>query len=96
MKKHDENKDVRLVGRFAKVDTRNKTITTTRSVSVGIRSLGRLDFLINHCGYIRLFDNGVVVNSKSVNDDNESSKRKPKKSKEHQLTDKTKRNSKKK
>ena len=97
MKKHDENKDVRLVGRFAKVDTRSKTITMPRSVSVGIRSLGRLDFLINHCGYIRLFDNNVVASKpKNLDKDEDNVKRRPKKSKEHQLTDKTKRNSKKK
>lgn len=97
MKKHDENKDVKLVGKFAKVDTRNKTITMSRNTSVGIRSLGRLDFLVNHCGYIRLFDNGVVVaKGKNVDKDDDTTKRKPKKSKEHQLTDKTKRNTKKK
>ena len=92
MKNHDENKDVKLVGRVAKIDTRRKTITMSKNTSVGIRTLGRIDFLCHHCGYIRLFDNNVVADrGKQV--DSDDVKRKPKKSKEHQLTDKTKRTS---
>lgn len=92
MKNHDENKDVRLVGRIAKIDTRAKTITMSKNTTVGIRVLGRIDFLCNHCGYVRLFDNSVAISKKKVADDDET-KNRPKKSKEHQLTNKNKRGS---
>ena len=95
MAKHDENKDLRLVGKFAKINTREKTITMSKNTILGIRTLGRIDFLCNHCGYIRLYDNGVVVNKSKLKDDDDSSIKRTKKSKEHQLTDKTKRNKKK-
>lgn len=90
MAKHDENKDVRLVGRFAKVDTRQKTITMSKTTIVGLRVLGRIDFLCNHCGYIRLFNNNVVATKSNTDDD--APVKKSKKSKEHQLTNKNKRN----
>lgn len=96
MAKHDENKDVKLLGRYAKIDTVAKTITMSKNTIIGIRLLGRLDYLCNHCNYIRLFDNNVIVSKTKSSQDGEESNKKQKKSKEHQLTNKTRKNTKKK
>jgi len=93
MAKHDENKDVRLVSRITKVNTVNKTIKASKDAIIGIRTWGRIDFLTNFCGYTFIWDNSAGTGM-STNDSESSSKRTNKKQKkEHQLTDKTKRNS---
>ena len=54
-KKHDENKDLRLISRIAKIDYAYKTIQAPKTSTIGIRSWGRIDFLTNYCGYIFLW-----------------------------------------
>lgn len=93
MAKHDENKDLRLVSRIAKIDYSNKTIQAPKSAIIGIRTWGRIDYLA-HCGWIFIWNNTVHINSKftSMNDDsNTKRKREAKKAaKENTLTDKRK------
>lgn len=91
MAKHDENKDVRLISRVAKVNTVNKTIKASKDAIIGIRTWGRVDFLTNFCGYTFIWDNSAGTGM-STNDSDSSSKRNKKQKKEHPLTDKTKRN----
>ena len=96
MAKHDENKDVRLVSRIAKVNTVNKSIKAPKGAIIGIRTWGRIDFLTNICGYTFIWDNSAG-SGVTANDSDGTSKRNAKKQKkEYQLTDKTKRNNKRK
>lgn len=89
-KKHDENKDVRLLSRKVRVDVYNKSISANKSTIIGNRSWGRIDFLVNYCGYHFFWDNNAKVITKSFEDnDNKKSKRDYKKaSKEQTLTNK--------
>lgn len=60
-KKHDENKDLRLISRIAKVDYSNKTIQTSKTTPIGIRTWGRIDFLVNHCGWFFSYNNDIIM-----------------------------------
>lgn len=92
MAKHDENKDVRLVSRIAKVNTVNKTIKAPKGTLIGIRSWGRIDYLTNYCGYVFIWDNTVKVNIFS--NDTETSSKSSNKNKDKDLNYKMRRNSK--
>lgn len=91
-KKHDENKDLRLISRIAKVDYFDKTIQAPRTSIIGIRSWGRIDFLTNYCGWSFFWNNSVnVVTRLATNDGITKHKRDAKKAaKENTLTDKRK------
>lgn len=91
-KKHDENKDLRLISRVAKVDYSNKTIQAPKSAIIGIRSWGRIDFLKRYCGWEFFWNNNVKVSQRlATNDDATKHKRDAKKAaKENTLTDKRK------
>lgn len=91
-KKHDENKDLRLISRIAKIDFSNKTIQAPRTAIIGIRSWGRIDFLTKHCGWFFYWNNAVKVPIRlAANDDATKHKRDAKKAaKENTLTDKRK------
>lgn len=90
-KKHDENKDVRLVSKVAKIDVVRKTIETPVSVNIGIRLWGRIDFLTNYCGYSFIRNNSIRIVTKASADNKDDAKRRreaKKLAKEHTLTDK--------
>lgn len=91
MAKHDENKDIRLVSRIAKVDYSNKTINAPKSAIIGIRTWGRIDYLA-HCGWTFIWNNSVHINPRFTSDDvNNKRKREAKKAaKENTLTNKRK------
>lgn len=96
MAKHDENKDLRSIARVARIDYSNKTINYSKSTVIGIRRWGKIDFLVNYCGWRLVNANGVIAGG-YIEDDVTTKKtyaRDSKRSaKEHKLTDKTKRNS---
>lgn len=100
MAKHDENKDLRLISHIAKVNYSDKSIHVFRSSTVGIRTLGRIDYLVNHCDWTLCYDNNVANYTKFNNnndDDSKSAKQELKKSKkEHSLTNKTRKSTKRK
>lgn len=91
-KKHDENKDLRLISRVAKVDYSDKTIQAPKTSIIGIRSWGRIDFLTRYCGWSFFWNNKVKVPVRlATNDDVTKHKRDAKKAaKENTLTDKRK------
>ena len=91
MAKQDENKDVRLISRIAKVNTVNKTIKAPKGTLIGIRSWGRIDYLTNHCGYVFIWDSAFIPNTSS--NDSDTSKRSNKK-KEKDANHKIRRNTK--
>ena len=51
VKRHDENQDLKAVGRVALVDTKMKVITIVNKDIIGIHTWGRIDFLTKYCGY---------------------------------------------
>ena len=93
-KKHDENKDLRLISRIAHIDFANKTIEASKSTIIGNTSWGRIDYLTHYCGWVFVWNNKVKVSPKYIesNSDVNKSKRDAKKAtKETKLTDKRKR-----
>lgn len=90
-KKHDENKDIRLVSRIAKVDYSDKTIQTSKSTIIGNKTWGRIDFLCHYCGWTFIWNNSVRINNKYIVNDNDNIKHKrdaKKAAKENTLTNK--------
>ena len=94
--KHDENKDLSLFCRIGKINYSNKTLKTSKTTIIGNRMWGRIDFLTHYCGWTLIWDNDIKV---VTNIDKETTKEKIKNitnsrkvSKEHDLTDKTKKN----
>ena len=80
-KKHDENKDLRLISRVAKVDYSTKTIQAPKTAIIGIRSWGRIDFLERYCGWTFFWNNNIKVPARLVaNDEAAKHKRDAKKS----------------
>ena len=61
--KHDENKDVRLLSKIAKVNQGSKTITIPTSVQIGNKRWGRIDFLVNYCGYHLVRPDGIIMSN---------------------------------
>ena len=92
MKKHDENKDLKLFSEIGKVETGTKTLKISTSATVGIRMWGRIDYLTHYCGYVLIFDNfaGVGINTPTASDSYNYKKNK----KDYQDNYKTKRNNK--
>lgn len=93
-KKHDENKDLRLVSRIAKIDYSNKTIQAPKSAIIGNKTWGRIDFLTKYCGWYFIWNNDVQIRISRNSDDNTAAKRKreaKRAAKEQSLTNKKKR-----
>ena len=93
-KKHDENKDIRLVSRIAKIDYSNKTIQAPKSAIIGNKTWGRIDFLCHYCCWYFMWYNDVRVSVRYSSNDSDVTKRKrdaKKAAKENMLTNKKKR-----
>jgi len=58
---HDENKDVRLLSKIAKINQGTKSITIRRDQIIGNKRWGRIDFLCHYCGYHLVREDGVVA-----------------------------------
>lgn len=58
---HDENKDVRLLSKIAKINQGTKSIIIRRDQIVGNKRWGRIDFLCHYCGYHLVREDGVVA-----------------------------------
>lgn len=92
-KNHDENKDLRLVSRIAKIDYSNKTIQAPKSTIIGNRTWGRIDFLTHYCGWHFMWNNEVRVSARTntTSDNTKNNKREAKKlAKEASLSNKSK------
>lgn len=66
MVKHDENQDLRSVGRIAKVNPADKTISCSKNAIVGIHMWGKIDFLTKYCGWHFIWDNTIVSVDKEI------------------------------
>ena len=60
-KKHDENKDLRLISRIAKINYYDKTIQAPKSAIIGIKTWGRIDYLTHYCGWYFSWNNDVHI-----------------------------------
>ena len=90
-KKHDESKDILAVSKVCKVDVYNKHISAPKVNNIGIRTWGRIDYLVNYCGWVFTYDNSArVIKVKTESNDNyKAHKREAKKAaKEQTLTNK--------
>lgn len=96
-KRHDENKCLRSFNRIGRVNIYDKTLQAAKNAVIGIHLWGKIDYLTNYCGWHFIWNNDATptyVQSSDDNNTNNSIKKKQKK--EYKLTDKTKKNSKKK
>lgn len=87
-KKHDEKKDLKCVSRVAEING-NHIIIRTNSV-IGIRTWGRIDFLVHHCGYVLNRSNNIKASNLNFEDAEVSARESKKIKKEHKLTNKKK------
>lgn len=88
-KKHDENKDLRSFSRIGKVSYYDKTLQASKKAIIGIHLWGKIDYLTKHCGWSFYWNNDIVtVNNQS---DDDTPKKRFKKDKTHNLTNKTRR-----
>lgn len=71
MKKHDENKDVRLLSQIGKINPITKTISIPKSINIGNRRWGRIDYLVNILHYV-LVREGMVMNYNTSSTSNKS------------------------
>ena len=88
MKKHDEKKDLKCVSKVAEING-NRIIIPTDAV-IGIHTWGRIDFLVNYCGYILNRGKNVKASNLTFEDANVSAREAKKIKKEHKLTNKKK------
>lgn len=96
-KRHDENKCLKSFNRIGRVDIYNKTLQAAKNAVIGIHLWGKIDYLTNYCGWHFIWNNDATpVHVQSSDDNNTNSSIKKKQKKEYKLTDKTKKNSKKK
>lgn len=87
-KKHDEKKDLRCVSRVAEING-NHIIIPTNSV-IGIRTWGRIDFLIHYCGYVLNRSNNIKASNLNFENAEVSAREAKKIKKEHKLANKKK------
>lgn len=91
-KSHDENKDLRSFGRIGNVNVVTKTLSTSKDTIIGIRMWGKIDYLVNYCGYHFVWDNTAkgIARVVSENAAKSNARAVKKAAKEHKLTDKRK------
>ena len=82
---YEESKVLKSLSRIIRIDIPNKKLNVPKDQTLGIKQLGMIDFLVNHCGWV----NGPKV--KFVKDIDYASTNKKKDAKQHALTDKRKR-----
>lgn len=87
-KKHDERKDLKCVSKVAEING-NHIIIPTNSF-IGIHMWGRIDFLVNYCGYILNRSNNVKASNLKFAEAEVSAREAKKIKKEHKLSNKKK------
>ena len=87
-KKHDERKDLMSVSRIARING-NHIIIGDKS-AVGIHTWGKIDFLVNYCGYVATYEHGVKASNLKFDESKTSAREAKKIHKEHKLTNKKK------
>lgn len=86
-KKHDESKDLIRVSRVCGIDFNDKLIRVRDKSRVGIKTWGRIDFLVHYCGWHCIYDRTATIIDSS--DESGKSYREIKKeNKQHKLSNK--------
>lgn len=87
-KKHDERKDLKCVSKVAEINGYHIIVPT--NTLIGIHMWGRIDFLVNYCGYILNRSKNVKASNLKFEDAAVSAREAKKIKKEHKLTNKKK------
>jgi len=58
-RKHDENRDLRSFARLGRVNYGDKTLVASKSATIGIHLLGKIDYLTKYCGWSFYYNNDV-------------------------------------
>ena len=86
-KKHDESKDLIRVSRVCSIDYSDKLIRVRDKSKIGIKTWGRIDFLVHYCGWHCIYDRTAAIIDSS--DESSKSYREIKKeNKQHKLSNK--------
>ena len=86
-KKHDESKDLFRVSKVCGVDYSDKLIRVRDKSRIGIKTWGRIDFLVHYCGWHCIYDRTATIIDSS--DESGKSYREIKKeNKQHKLSNK--------
>ena len=86
-KKHDESKDLIRVSRVCSIDYSNKLIRVSNKYIIGIKTWGRIDFLVHYCGWHCIYDRTATI-SDSSDETNKSYREIKKENKQHKLINK--------
>lgn len=86
-KKHDESKDLLRVSRVCSVSHYDKLIRINDKSRIGIKTCGRIDFLVKYCGWRCIYDRTAAISDRS-DDSNKSYREIKRENKQHKLTDK--------
>lgn len=85
-KKHDEKKDLKYVSRVTEINGNH--IIIPKNAVIGIRTWGRIDFLIHYCGYVLNRSNNIKASNLNFEDAEVSAIEAKKIKKEHKLANK--------
>ena len=86
-KKHDESKDLIRVSRVCSIDYSDKLIRVRDKSRIGIKTWGRIDFLVHYCRWSCIYDRTAAIIDSS--DESSKSYREIKKeNKQHKLSNK--------
>lgn len=86
-KKHDESKDLLRVSRVCSVSNYDKLIRINDKSRIGIKTWGRIDFLVKYCSWHCIYDRTAAISDRS-DDSNKSYREIKRENKQHKLTDK--------
>ena len=86
-KKHDESKDLIRVSRVCSIDYSDKRIRIIDKSKIGIKTWGRIDFLVHYCGWHCIYDRTAAI-SDSSDESNKSYREIKKENKQHKLSNK--------
>lgn len=68
-KLHDESKDLRSIGKIAKIDYATKNIQANKSAIIGNERWGKIDYLCHYCGWTFVYNNDINIYGAKANDD---------------------------
>ena len=93
MKKHDETKDLRLVGRMCKIDYSSNSIRASKDTIIGNKTWGRIDYLTHYCGWRFVWDASAKPRKVMTDGDKQTSRKRnaKQKAKDNSLSNKSKR-----
>lgn len=79
---YDENKCLKSINKVTQIDYSNNAIIGHPNICIGIRRLGKIDYLCNYCGWHFYWDKTACVGHYyAVNPDSPKSARQAKKEK---------------